>query len=344
MRTDSVNLADKFLDEAQTFLASEFGKEYATGSKKYKTNKKGAQEAHEAIRPTDPATTPESIRADLEPRLWKLYDLIWRRTIASQMPNARVNQVRVDMDVEKHTFRANGSSILFDGYTKIYQATKEKFLPDMKQGDVVNTKSIEPIQHFTEPPARYSDATLVKVLEEYGIGRPSTYAPTISTIIDRGYVERDDNKKLGPTDIAMIVSDLLVAHFPQIVDYTFTAKLEKELDDVAEGELEYGPMLEQFYKPFHQNLIDKNKALTRDDVMPDRILGKDPESGLDIIAKTGRYGAFVQIGPWSKEDQKAKVNKPKSASILKGNPQGGRWTIWSVCHRRKTLRLTQRTV
>lgn len=318
MRTDSVNLADKFLDETQTFLASEFGKDYATGSKKYKTNKKGAQEAHEAIRPTDPATTPESIRADLEPRLWKLYDLIWRRTIASQMPNARVNQVRVDMDVEKHIFRANGSSILFDGYTKIYQATKEKFLPDMKQGDVVNSKSIEPIQHFTEPPARYSDATLVKVLEEYGIGRPSTYAPTISTIIDRGYVERDDNKKLAPTDIAMIVSDLLVAHFPQIVDYTFTAKLEKELDDVAEGELEYGPMLAQFYKPFHQNLVDKNKALTRDDVMPDRILGKDPESGLDVIAKTGRYGAFVQIGPWSKEDQKAKINKPKSASILKG--------------------------
>jgi len=318
MRTDSVNLADKFLDEAQVFLASEFGKDYATGSKKYKTNKKGAQEAHEAIRPTDPATTPESIRADLEPRLWKLYDLIWRRTLASQMPNARVNQVRVDMDVEKHVFRANGSSILFDGYTKIYQATKEKFLPDVKQGDTVNSKSIEPIQHFTEPPARYSDATLVKVLEEYGIGRPSTYAPTISTIIDRGYVERDDNKKLAPTDIAMIVSDLLVAHFPQIVDYTFTAKLEKELDDVAEGQLEYGPMLEQFYKPFHQNLVDKNKTLTRDDVMPDRILGKDPVSGLDIIAKTGRYGAFVQIGPWSKEDQKAKVNKPKSASILKG--------------------------
>lgn len=318
MRTDSVNLADKFLDETQVFLASEFGKEYATGSKKYKTNKKGAQEAHEAIRPTDPATTPESIRADLEPRLWKLYDLIWRRTIASQMPNAQLNQIRVDMDVEKHIFRANGSSILFDGYTKIYQATKEKFLPDMKQGDAVTSKSVEPIQHFTEPPARYSDATLVKILEEYGIGRPSTYAPTISTIIDRGYVERDDNKKLFPTDIAMIVSDLLVAHFPQIVDYTFTAKLEKELDDVAEGELEYAPMLAQFYKPFHQNLVDKNKTLTRDDVMPDRIIGKDPETGLDIMARSGRFGAFVQIGPWSKEDQKAKVNKPKSASLLKG--------------------------
>ena len=318
MRTDSVNLADKFLDEAQIFIASEFGKAYATGAKKYKTNKKGAQEAHEAIRPTDPATKPESIRADLEPRLWKLYDLIWRRTIASQMPNAQVNQVRVDMDVEKYIFRANGSSILFDGYTKIYQATKEKFLPEMDKGDVISSKSIEPIQHFTEPPARYSDATLVKTLEEYGIGRPSTYAPTISTIIDRGYVDRDDNKKLFPTDIAMIVSDMLVAHFPQIVDYTFTAKLEKELDDVAEGTLEYAPMLEQFYKPFHQNLVDKNKSLTRDDVMPDRILGKDPVSGLDIIGKTGRFGAFVQIGPWSKEDQKAKVNKPKSASLLKG--------------------------
>lgn len=318
MRTDSVNLADKFLDETQAFLASEFGKEYATGSKKYKTNKKGAQEAHEAIRPTDPAVKPESVRADLEPRLWKLYDLIWRRTIASQMPNAQVNQIRVDMDVEKHIFRANGSSILFDGYTKIYQATKEKFLPEMNKGDVVTSKSIEPIQHFTEPPARYSDATLVKIMEEYGIGRPSTYAPTISTIIDRGYVDRDDNKKLFPTDIAMIVSDMLVAHFPQIVDYTFTAKLEKELDDVAEGELEYAPMLEQFYKPFHQNLVDKNKALTRDDVMPDRIIGKDPETGLDIIGKTGRFGAFVQVGPWSKEDQKAKINKPKSASLLKG--------------------------
>jgi DNA topoisomerase-1 len=318
MRTDSVNLADKFLDETQAFLASEFGKEYATGSKKYKTNKKGAQEAHEAIRPTDPAVKPESVRADLEPRLWKLYDLIWRRTIASQMPNAQVNQIRVDMDVEKHIFRANGSSILFDGYTKIYQATKEKFLPEMNKGDVIASKSIEPIQHFTEPPARYSDATLVKIMEEYGIGRPSTYAPTISTIIDRGYVDRDDNKKLFPTDIAMIVSDMLVAHFPQIVDYTFTAKLEKELDDVAEGELEYAPMLEQFYKPFHQNLVDKNKALTRDDVMPDRIIGTDPETGLDIIAKTGRFGAFVQVGPWSKEDQKAKTNKPKSASLLKG--------------------------
>ncbi|MEK7451826.1 MAG: type I DNA topoisomerase, partial [Patescibacteria group bacterium] len=305
MRTDSVNLAEKFLDETQLFLKSTFGEKYAVGANRYKTNKKGAQEAHEAIRPTDPATTPDSIKNELEPRVWKLYDLIWRRTLASQMPNAKLNQTRVDFDVAKHIFRANGSSVLFDGYTKVYQSAKEKFLPELKTGDIVSTKEVVPTQHFTEHPARYSDATLVKVLEEYGIGRPSTYAPTINTVIVRGYVDRDDNKKLFPTDIAMIVSDLLVEHFPQIVDFTFTAKLEKEFDDIAEGTLALEPMLEQFYVPFHKNLEEKTKSLTRDDVMPDRILGKDPTSGIDIIAKTGRFGAFVQIGPWSKEDQKA---------------------------------------
>lgn len=317
MRTDSTNLAEKFLDETQTFLKSTFGDAYAVGANRYKTNKKGAQEAHEAIRPTDPAVTPESIKSELEPRAWKLYDLIWRRTLASQMPNAKLNQTRVDLDVEKHLFRANGSSVIFDGYTKVYQSAKEKFLPKLKVGDVVIAESVVPTQHFTEPPARYSDATLVKVLEEYGIGRPSTYAPTISTIIDRGYVDRDENKKLFPTDIAFIVNDLLVEHFPQIVDYTFTAKLEKEFDDIAEGALQLEPMLEQFYIPFHKNLEEKTKSLTREDVMPDRVLGKDPATGLDVIAKTGRFGAFVQIGQWSKEDQKAKINKPKSASLMK---------------------------
>ena len=317
MRTDSTNLAEKFLDETQAFLKSTFGDAYATGANRYKTNKKGAQEAHEAIRPTDPAITPDSIKADLEPRVWKLYDLIWRRTLASQMPHAKLNQTRVDMEVAKHMFRANGSSVIFDGYTKVYQSAKEKFLPTLATGDAVTTKSIEPIQHFTEPPARYSDATLVKVLEEYGIGRPSTYAPTISTIIDRGYVNRDDNKKLFPTDIALIVNDLLVEHFPQIVDFTFTAKLEKEFDDIAEGNMELVPMLKAFYVPFHENLADKTKTLTRDDIMPDRILGKDPVTGVDVIAKTGRFGAFVQIGTWTKEDQKAKINKPKSASLMK---------------------------
>lgn len=317
MRTDSMNLAEKFLEETQTFVAQHFGATYATGTRRYKTNKKGAQEAHEAIRPTDPSGTPDSIKEELELRAWRLYDLIWRRTIATQLPNAQLNQIRVDMDMEKHLFRANGSSIKFDGYTKIYQATKEKFLPVLSVGDMVVAKSMEPIQHFTEPPARYSDATLVKILEEYGIGRPSTYAPTISTIQDRGYVDRDENKKIFPTDIAGIVNDLLVEHFPQIVDYQFTAKLEKEFDDVAEGTLKFVPMLDQFYQPFHKNLQEKTKTLTRADVMPDRILGKDPKTGQDIILKSGRFGAFVQIGDWSKENQKAKVNKPKSSSLMK---------------------------
>ncbi len=317
MRTDSTNLAEKFLEETQAFIKTTFGEQYATGANRYKTNKKGAQEAHEAIRPTDPALTPESIKAELEPRVWKLYDLIWRRTLASQMPHAKLNQTRVDMEVAKHIFRANGSSVIFDGYTKVYQSAKEKFLPVLASGDLVVAKTVEPIQHFTEPPARYSDATLVKILEEYGIGRPSTYAPTISTIIDRGYIERDDNKKLFPTDIALIVSDLLVEHFPQIVDFSFTANLEKEFDDIAEGNMELVPMLKAFYTPFHENLQEKTKSLTRDDIMPERILGADPETGLDVIAKTGRFGAFVQVGQWSKEDQKAKINKPKSASIMK---------------------------
>ncbi len=317
MRTDSTNLAEKFLTEAQEFIQKTFGNEYATGAKRYKTNKKGAQEAHEAIRPTDCALTPESLKDVLEPRAWRLYDLIWRRTIASQLPPAKVNQTRVDMEVANHVFRANGSSILFDGYTKIYQAAKEKFLPPLKKGDVVNAKLITPFQHFTEPPARFSDATLVKSLEEFGIGRPSTYAPTISTIIDRGYVDRDDNKKFFPTDIALIVSDLLVEHFPQIVDYAFTANIEKMLDDVADGLMKHGPMLKSFYDPFHKNLEEKTKQLTRDDIMPDRILGTDPETKLPVIARTGRFGAYVQIGEWTKEDQKAKVNKPKSSSLMK---------------------------
>jgi len=318
MRTDSTNLAQKFLEETQTFLKQTFGDVYATGVKKYKTDKKGAQEAHEAIRPTDPALTPDSVKADLEPRAWKLYDLIWRRTLASQMPSAKLNQTRVDMTAANHVFRANGSSIVFDGYMKIYQGAKEKFLPPLKKDDVVEVKSVTPSQHFTEPPARYSDASLVKELEEHGIGRPSTYAPTISTIIDRGYVDRDEHKKLFPTDIAMVVNDLLVEHFPQIVDYEFTAKLENDLDEVAEGKIKHGPMLENFYVPFHKNLTEKSKELTRDDIMPDRELGIDPESGLPIVARTGRFGAYVQIGHWSKEDQKAKINKPKSASLMKG--------------------------
>jgi len=207
--------------------------------------------------------------------------------------------------------------VAFDGFMKVYHSSKEKILPELTEGETINTKSILPTQHFTEPPARYSDASLVKVLEEYGIGRPSTYAPTIGTIIDRGYVERDDNKKLAPTDIAMIVCDVLVQHFPQIVDFEFTATMENTLDEVAEGKVEWIPMMEAFYGPFHKNLESKTKEVVREDIMPDRELGTDPESGLPVIVKTGRFGGFVQIGEYTKEDKEAGKPKPKSASLLK---------------------------
>ncbi len=318
MRTDSVNMAEKFLSEAQAFISSSFGSRYATGAKRYKTKNKSAQEAHEAIRPTEANAAPDQMRNALEPREWKLYDLIWRRALASQLPSALLERTSVDISAKQYILRANGNTVVFDGFMKVYQATKEKLLPSLEKGDRVDAKEISANQHFTEPPARYSDATLVKILEEHGIGRPSTYAPTISTIIERGYVERDENKKLAPTDIAMIVTDLLVKHFPNIVDYEFTAKMEKDLDAVAEGTLEWVPMLEQFYQPFHTNLEKKTKELTREDIMPDRVLGKDPNSGLPVIAKTGRYGAFVQIGEYTEQDKKDKKIKPKSASLLKG--------------------------
>ncbi len=318
MRTDSQNLAEKFLGEAQEYISSTFGEKYTEGPKRYKTKKKGAQEAHEAIRPTDVSVTPESIQTGLEPQAYKLYDLIWRRTLASQLPSAQLNRTGVDLTAKNYIFRANGSTIAFDGFMKVYQSAKEKILPVLAEGDAVDTTSIVPVQHFTEPPARYSDATLVKVLEEHGIGRPSTYAPTIGTIIDRGYVERDDNKKLYPLDIAMIVSDLLVEHFDQIVDYEFTAKLERTLDEIAEGTVEWVPTLEAFYGPFHKNLEIKSKELSREDIMPDRELGKDEESGLPIMVRSGRFGGFVQIGEYTKEDKEAGKPKPKSASLLKG--------------------------
>lgn len=317
MRTDSVNLADKFLTEAQTFIGSSFGNEYALGAVTYKTTSKGAQEAHEAIRPTDVTVTPESLSGKLDAGMLKLYGLIWRRTLASQMPEAKLERTAVDLDANAHTFRANGSIIVFDGFMKVYKSATEKLLPELKEKDIVDAKSILPKQHFTEPPARYSDATLIKVLEEHGIGRPSTYAPTISTIVDRGYVDRDDNKKLFPTDIAMVVNDLLMEHFKDIVDFEFTATMEKTLDEIAEGKVDWVPTMESFYGPFHKNLEEKSEGLTREDVMPTRELGTDPKTGKTIIVRTGRFGPYLQLGEWSEEDRKAKINKPKMVSLTK---------------------------
>jgi len=318
MRTDSLNLADKFLDEAQIHIKSAFGEEYAKGAVKHKTKDKSAQEAHEAIRPTDATLTPESLKGSIDEGEWKIYDLIWRRTIASQMPAAKVERTAVNLIAKKYTFRANGSSIVFDGFMKVYRSAKEKILPTLNQDDNVDVKQILPTQHFTEPPARFSDASLVKVLEEHGIGRPSTYAPTISTIIDRGYIDRDENKRLFPTDIAGVVADLLIEHFPNIVNYEFTATMEKTLDEIAEGKVEWVPTLKAFYQPFHAAIEEKSKSVKREEVMKEREIGIDPETKLKVIVSMGRFGPFVQLGEWSEEDKKAKINKPKSASLERG--------------------------
>ncbi len=299
MRTDSVNLAGAFLSQTQAFIEKTYGAAYATGAKRYTTKSKGAQEAHEAIRPTEVTATPESLKDEADPREWKLYDLIWRRTVASQLPPAKLERTTVDIAAKTYVFRATGNMIRFDGYMKVYRGAQEKLLPAFAKGDAVDLKDLQANQHFTEPPPRYSDATLVKALEEDGIGRPSTYAPTISTIIDRGYVERDEQKKLFPTDTAFIVTDLLLEHFPSIVDYAFTATMEKSLDEIAEGKKEWVPMLKNFYGPFHETVTEKMKGLKREDVLKERVLGQDPKTGLPILVRSGRFGPFVKLVEWS---------------------------------------------
>jgi DNA topoisomerase-1 len=313
MRTDSMNLADKFLGEAKQFIHDTYGKEFGLATpRKFKTKSKGAQEAHEAIRPSDPTRTPESLSSYLDPKQLKLYTLIWKRTLATQMSEARINKTTLDITSKNnYTFRANGQSMIFPGWLALYpEAMKEEMLPEVKEGETMNCKELKPEQHFTEPPARYSDATIVKAMEEYGIGRPSTYAPTLANIEDR-YVERDDNKRFKPKDIAFIVNDLLVDHFTSIVDYAFTAQMEENLDDIAEGKEAWQPIIATFYHPFHETIVQKGTDLSKESVVSARELGIDPKSQKPISVRIGRFGPFVQKG--TKDDE----IKPIFASIPK---------------------------
>jgi DNA topoisomerase I len=314
MRTDSLNLSDKFLKETNDFVKKEYGDKYTIKKpRSFKNKSKGAQEAHEAIRPTDPTITPDSIKDHLDPQQLKLYSLIWKRAVATQMSEAKLNKTSIDITANKYMFRSNGQSMIFDGWLKLYpESVKEEMLPEMKEGENIDCKELKPEQHFTEPPARYSDASLVKIMEEYGIGRPSTYAPTIGTIEARGYVERNEGKRLQPTDIAFVVTDLLVEHFSQIVDYAFTAQMEENLDAIAEGTKDWKPIISVFYHPFHDNLVEKTESLDKEDTVGMRELGEDPKTKKPIYARVGRYGAFVQKG--SKDDEE----KPKFASLRKG--------------------------
>lgn len=313
MRTDSLNLSDKFIQEANQHIKNTWGDKYTLSApRRYKNKSKGAQEAHEAIRPTNANRTPDSLKNYLTPQQLKIYTIIWKRALATQMTVARLNKVSMDIVTGKYLFRANGQSMIFPGWLTLYPNNiKEEMLPELKENDIVNCQELKPEQHFTEPPARYSDATLVKTLEEYGIGRPSTYAPTIATIEERKYVERDTNKKLKPTDIAFVVNDLLVEHFPQIVDYAFTAQIEKNLDEIAEGTKNWQPIIATFYRPFHDLIEQKNEELSKKDTLKMRELGIDPKTKKPVYARIGRFGAFVQLG--SKDD----AEKPRFASLQK---------------------------
>lgn len=318
MRTDSVNLSDQFMHNAQAYITEQHGKEYAVAKPRhYKAKAKNTQEAHEAIRPTDVHVASDALEKAFGPRERKLYQLIWQRAVATQAASAKLKNTAISITAthpeETYGLRATGQVIVFDGFLKIYPtATKESLLPAVNTKSALSLEDVVSEQHFTEPPARYSDATLVKALEKYGIGRPSTYAPTIATITARNYVERNDQKRFVPTDVGELVNGVLVEHFPHIVDYQFTAQLEDDLDDVARGEKAWQAVIGDFYTPFEKNLAEKTEEVSREEVTSMHELGTDPKTGKPVFARIGRFGPCVQLG--SKDDEE----KPQFASLAAG--------------------------
>ena len=345
MRTDSVNLSETAVSMAKATIIKEYGDKYSF-PRQYKTKSKGAQEAHEAIRPT----YMENISIDGSPQEKKLYELIWKRTIASQMSDAALEKTTaiIDISTTKEKFEAVGEVIKFDGFLKVYLESTDdeneeentKILPPLNVGQVLDLKAINATERFTYHPPRYTEASLVKKLEELGIGRPSTYAPTISTIQQRGYIVKEDREgierkykvftlknnnieeavkteitgaeksKLFPNDIGMVVNDFLVSYFQNILDYNFTASVEKQFDEIAEGKLKWTEMLDKFYNPFHSKVEETIAKSERN--VGERNLGTDPVSGKPVLVKIGRFGPMAQIGEASDEE------KPKFASLLKG--------------------------
>ena len=325
MRTDSVSLANEAVSEIREVAARLYGKdEVAEEPRVYKTKSKNAQEAHEAVRPTSASIVPANIEGKLDPDLHKLYSLIWKRAVASQMSHAVFDTVAVDMlagpdGPQRHVLRANGSTLVKPGYIAVYQEgtddakadDSDHVLPPMNEGDSVDLVKLKGEQHFTEPPPRYSEASLVKALEEHGIGRPSTYATIISTLQDRQYVEMD-NKRFIPTDIGKIVNRFLTQYFHRYVEYGFTAALEDELDAVSRGEEEWTLPLTKFWKPFVDLVEKTEKNVSREQVAQAREIGKDPVSGKPMSVRMGRFGPFVQIG--TKDDEE----KPRFAGLRPG--------------------------
>jgi DNA topoisomerase-1 len=325
MRTDSVTLAVEAVTEIRATIERLYGKEaLAEEPRVYKTKSKNAQEAHEAIRPTSAAIVPADIERYLDADQYKLYALIWKRAVACQMAHALFDTVAVDLlagndGPTRHVLRANGSTLVKPGYIAVYQEGRDDaveddsdhVLPPMNEGDAVTLTALHPEQHFTEPPPRFTEASLVKALEEHGIGRPSTYASIISTLRDREYVEID-NRRFTPTDIGKIVCRFLTDHFHRYVEYGFTAGMEDELDAVSRGEERWTTPLDKFWKPFITQVELTEKNVTREQVAQARELGTDPVSGKPVTVRMGRFGPFVQIG--TKDD----ADKPKFAGLRPG--------------------------
>jgi DNA topoisomerase-1 len=326
MRTDSVSLAAEAVQEIREVAATLYGKdEVAEEPRIYKTKSKNAQEAHEAIRPTAASITPADVEGKIEDDLYRLYALIWKRAVASQMSHALFDTVAVDMlagpdGTQRHLLRANGSTLVKPGYISVYQEgtddakaadDSDHVLPPMNEGDTVLLAALRAEQHFTEPPPRFSEASLVKALEEHGIGRPSTYASIISTLQDREYVEMD-SRRFVPTDIGKIVCRFLTHHFHRYVEYGFTAAMEDELDAVSRGEEDWTTPLDKFWKPFIRQVEKIERTVTREQVAQARELGHDSASGKPITVRMGRFGAFVQIG--TKDDEE----KPRFAGLRPG--------------------------
>ncbi|MHC2990637.1 DNA topoisomerase I [Pontibacter sp. HJ8] len=350
MRTDSLNLSDEAIQGASAAITNSFGERFVK-TRRFKTKSASAQEAHEAIRPTDFSNMTGSSDRNEQ----RLYELIWKRAIASQMADAEIEKTTATIDISTQPDKlvATGEVIKFEGFLKVYIESKDDedsqdedvkgMLPPLSIGQLLNLRQMQATQRYSRPAPRYTEASLVKKLEEMGIGRPSTYAPTISTVQKRGYVEKDsregkerryqvltlqkdqittqtkseitgaEKNKLFPTDMAMVVNDFLVEHFPNVIDYSFTARVEAEFDEIAQGQQQWEHMLEKFYEKFHER-IESSENINRADVSGAREIGIDPVSGQKIIAKLGRFGPYVQLG----EENPETGDKPVYASLRKG--------------------------
>ncbi|HLR87340.1 MAG TPA: DNA topoisomerase I [Wenzhouxiangella sp.] len=315
MRTDSVSLAGVAISDIRRTIAAEYGSDKAPEKPNfYQSKSKNAQEAHEAIRPTSASLTPIKLKNHLEHDQYRLYELIWNRAIASQMIPALYDTVRAELDVGDEMFRASGSTLVEPGFLSVYgdtRAEQDSRLPEINQGDTLKLVEVRPQQHFTEPPPRYSEASLVKALEDFGIGRPSTYASIIQTLKYREYVEMD-KRRFIPTATGRVVANFLASHFEQYVDYEFTARLEDELDAISRGENDWVPLLKEFWQPFIDRVREKDETVSRKEAQQARELGTDPKSGKPVIVRLGRYGPFAQIGDAEDEE------KPQFAGLRPG--------------------------